>query len=163
MMLGGLKLQNIMIPFHYDGNMMDYNGYSNEAKVWWDINDNVLARVDYKTWYKETPIDKFDREQNERILKQQKMIEDGIYIQVPAVTWNSNYEFYDTLIIDNTKRGRSAAQFILKSKTSNKTYNMFMKGCLDLMQKTTITKGAITGWFSFIKRGANYGIEFIRE
>ena len=75
--------------------------------------------------------------------------------------WKENHEFEETLTVTNMSRGRSAANFELQDKDGNK-FNMFMTGMLEMVQKATIKKGKVKGTWTFVKRGANFGIIFIK-
>lgn len=73
--------------------------------------------------------------------------------------WIQNYTWSDTLTLVEMGRGQSAAFFVLKSEISGKTYYMFMKDLLDMILSRTIEKGKISGNFTYVKRGNNYGVK----
>lgn len=83
-----------------------------------------------------------------------------------------SYEFYgtelkalepfdDTLILARGERGRSAAHFIFKSKTTGLEYPMFMKYFVEMLKISSMANGEVSGRWAPIKRGANYGIALI--
>ena len=73
--------------------------------------------------------------------------------------WIQNHIWTDTINIVGIERGTSAAHFIVKSEVSGKTYYMFMKDLLNMMLNYTIEKGRISGAFTYVHRGKNYGIK----
>lgn len=80
------------------------------------------------------------------------------------VEWKDNFIFEDTLILEEIHRGRSAANFIFKSKKDeNQRFVMFLKDVFDICNSTGIKKGKLKGKFTFCKRGANYGVQLIIE
>lgn len=179
--------KKIMIPFtYYHDEMIDYTSYYYEAgtensnKIWWNTEKNNqvwMPSAPHKPsdtysdgWYynneerwkrevKEYPerLEKYNRDIDEF----NKNVDDGRYIYVDAIVWKENYEFDDTLELTGMSRGRSAANFNLKSVTNGRNYNLFMTDTVDLIQNGVINKGKITGKWTFCKRGANYGIKLI--
>lgn len=69
-----------------------------------------------------------------------------------------NFEFRDTLSFDGMSRGRSAAYFHFRRSSGEKVI-VFMKDLCEMMPN--ITYGHITGRFTFIKRGQNYGAVYL--
>ncbi len=79
--------------------------------------------------------------------------------------WQNNtmkdvYTFSDTMTITNYARGRSSAQFRL-TDSQGKTYCMFLSDAFDMISRTNILKGKVSGSWTFVKKGANYGIQFV--
>jgi len=74
--------------------------------------------------------------------------------------YRANYEFVTTMRVVDMSRGRSAANFTLKDEKGIE-YNMFMKDMLYLIQNCIIDKGVVSGKWTFVKRGNNYGIMLI--
>jgi hypothetical protein len=184
--------KKLMIPFtYYYEEMMDYADYNyeegteNSSKIWWDTE---LKR---KLWqpnppYKPSDIysgsgcyygdsgkERWVREKEEYptlLEKYNKAWDDfnvnisvGKIIKVDDIVWKENFEFEDTLELTGMSRGRSAANFNLKSITDGKNYNLFMTDTVDLIQNSTINKGKITGRWTFCKRGQNYGVKIVKE
>lgn len=135
--------KKLMVPFEYGTEeMMDYCGYN-----YYDSENNYKAAWD---------------EKNKRLYGYFcKSEDDDNYVEVDAIVWKENYEFIDTLVLDGYSRGRSAANFNLKSKSDGKNYNLFMKDTLHLIQNATVYKGEIHAKWTFVKRGSNYGIQLV--
>jgi hypothetical protein len=76
--------------------------------------------------------------------------------------WRDNYVFHDTLIVEEFRRGRSAAKFLLRSESGQK-YEMFMSDMLEMVQKAElIAYGHIEGDWTFAKKGSNYGVKLVK-
>lgn len=73
--------------------------------------------------------------------------------------WIPNHMWSDTINIVGMERGQSSAHFIVRSEVSGKTYYMFMKDLLSMILNRTIEKGRISGCFTYVQRGKNYGIK----
>ena len=73
--------------------------------------------------------------------------------------WVNNHLWSDTVNVINYQRGNSAARFVVQSEVSVKKYVMFMKDMLDMIKTHNIEKGRISGCFTYVKRGSNYGIK----
>jgi hypothetical protein len=74
--------------------------------------------------------------------------------------WRENCVFMDRLIFDGFQRGRSAAHAVFKSTTSGDRYEMFLRDLEDVLRVGGIEKlGYLTTYFTFVKRGMNYGIK----
>jgi len=182
--------KKLMIPFtYYHKEMIDYTRHyyeesaGNSTKIWWDTKNNKQAyppippsypgdTYSSGNWYygvvceerwrvsvEEYPIllDKY----NEDLKEFNNNITTGRIIEVDDIIWKENFEFEDTLELTGMSRGRSAANFNLKSVTDGRNYNLFMTDTVDLIQNGIINKGKITGKWTFCKRGANYGIKLI--
>lgn len=77
--------------------------------------------------------------------------------------WLDNHEFTGTLTLDGMERGCSAAHFTLHD-TSDQRYTMFMKDLLLMVQAcSNMNRGTITGRWTYVKRGMNYGVKFVGE
>lgn len=59
-------------------------------------------------------------------------------------------------------RGRSSVKFIYRDSDEHK-YEMFISDIHDLLRMVTRSIGYIYGYFTAVKRGANYGIVFDKE
>jgi hypothetical protein len=73
--------------------------------------------------------------------------------------YKDNYEFFSTLTFSHFSRGRSAAyaHFIA---TSGMKCTMFLK---DFEESVPYIKnGALTGTFTFVKRGQNFGVKIVK-
>lgn len=81
-----------------------------------------------------------------------------------AYLWKDNEAFVDTLKVVTYSRGRSAANFCATSLTTGVNYSFFMSDFLDVIQTCKIDNGVIEEkkW-SFIKKGANYGLQLHKD
>ena len=73
--------------------------------------------------------------------------------------WVDNHGFDATLTFDGYYRGRSAGGFRFKDNLY--TYYMFMKDIDQLIKGRVLEYGKVTGTWTFIKRGMNYGIKLV--
>ena len=72
-----------------------------------------------------------------------------------------NFEFEDTLIFKNFSRGRSSVKAHFESRFTGKKYEMFICDLEDVIKSNYfITK--LSGRFTFVKRGQNYGIMLLK-
>lgn len=77
---------------------------------------------------------------------------------------SENYKtifFEDELFIINYRRGRSSAQFVLRSETTGIKYYMFISDTLHLILSSTLVGGKVKGKFGWIKKGQNFGIYLV--
>lgn len=72
--------------------------------------------------------------------------------------WVTNFEFEDTLELVSYGRGRSSVTFTLK-RSDGTTVSMFVSDFFDAAFK--MKEGKITGRFTFIKKGQNYGCKLV--
>lgn len=75
--------------------------------------------------------------------------------------WKPNEEIELTLHYDGYGRGRSAVTFYWKDDNGHK-YPMFIKDVDELLRQDMGTS-SVRGIFTYVKRGANYGIKFLRR
>lgn len=75
--------------------------------------------------------------------------------------WKPNEEIELTLHYDGYGRGRSAVTFYWKDDNGHK-YPMFIKDVDELLRQDMGTS-SVRGIFTYVKRGANYGIKFLRK
>lgn len=73
-------------------------------------------------------------------------------------TWVDNFEFVDTLTYDNYSTGRSSVGFRMK-RTNGTIVNVFLSDFSKMIP--LLSRGQITGRFTFTKKGANYGCKFL--
>jgi hypothetical protein len=71
-----------------------------------------------------------------------------------------NYQFEDTLQYNGYSRGRSAAYLDFVSKVTRRKYTMFLTD-FDTYAVNKMEKGIIQGWFTFCKRGSNFGLTMV--
>lgn len=90
----------------------------------------------------------------------------GTLIAYPTSTrdveWVSNKVFKETLNYIGFSRGRSSATFVFKDGTGAE-YPMFMKDMDELLSTKNIDEGRVSGFWTFCKRGQNYGIRLATE
>ena len=75
--------------------------------------------------------------------------------------WKPNEEIELTLHYNGYGRGRSAVTFYWKDDNGHK-YPMFIKDVDELLRQDMGTS-SVRGIFTYVKRGANYGIKFLRK
>ena len=75
--------------------------------------------------------------------------------------WKPNEEIELTLHYDGYGRGRSAVTFYWKDDDGHK-YPMFIKDVDELLRQD-MGVSSVHGIFTYVKRGANYGIKFLRK
>lgn len=75
------------------------------------------------------------------------------------VTWNDVGIFYTTLTLKGMERARSAAYFMWVDHSNGRTYPMFMKDMLELLQNGAVVRGEAMHFWTPQKRGQNYGIK----
>lgn len=75
--------------------------------------------------------------------------------------WKPNEEVELTLHYNGYGRGRSAVTFYWKDNNGHQ-YPMFIKDVDELLRQDMGTS-SVHGIFTYVKRGANYGIKFLRR
>lgn len=75
--------------------------------------------------------------------------------------WKPNEEIELTLHYNGYGRGRSAVTFYWKDNNGHQ-YPMFIKDVDELLRQD-IGTSSVHGIFTYVKRGANYGIKFLRR
>lgn len=85
--------------------------------------------------------------------------------------WRVNTEFRETLRITDFSRGRSAAYFHAEGQSGVK-YTIFLTDLFAMLPKlnygmdyalvTDEDQSTIDGFFTFVKRGQNYGVKHVR-
>lgn len=88
-------------------------------------------------------------------------IYNGEHIESPDGTvWKPNEEIYLRLHYDGYARGRSAVTFYWKDSDGHR-YPMFLTDMDDIL-KRNIGVSSLYGIFTYVKRGANYGIKLLK-
>ena len=82
-------------------------------------------------------------------------------VEQGLIKFEYNYTFFATMVYVGYYRGRSAAGLQFRDTKTNKHYEMFMTD-FDKIVKL-MDKGLLTGYFTFCKRGQNYGIKYVGE
>lgn len=75
--------------------------------------------------------------------------------------WKPNEEIELTLHYNGYGRGRSAVTFYWKDDEGHQ-YPMFIKDVDELLRQD-MGVSSVHGIFTYVKRGANYGIKFLRK
>ena len=69
-----------------------------------------------------------------------------------------NYEFTAVLTLTGISRGRSAANAEFVDE-NGRSYSMFLKDFSELLRTVGVIRGKTYGRWTFVKRGANYGVK----
>jgi len=170
---------DLMVPLWYGTEeMMHYCGYSYDPnpekcskKIILDVSENrqvwKMNREPSKfNWDGKTQNPNYETELSKHLDEERVFTENlasGAFVEIPNIVWKKNFEFSDKIKVDGFSRGRSAADFELISLTTGKTYSMFMKDVLLMIQESTIKNGVVSGVWTFCKRGANYGLKLVKE
>ena len=160
-----------LIPFDVWGNQLHYavdNGnVSQLTPAEWDGTD-ILAYPPYGTPEHQAnpnarlPLRAFTHGQYHLSIypeprTEKRWGEDEVVVgEMQCVVWLPNWVFDDTLVYDSYSRGRSAAYFGFKSKTTGREFTVFLKDFEEGFVRRMV-RGEVTGQFTFCKRGANYG------
>lgn len=106
---------------------------------------NLLEYV----WYN------LDDSERERVYNGETVITNG------NIVWKPNTEVELTLHYQGFGRGRSSVTFYWLDDDGNR-YPMFIKD-VDELLKQDLGASSIHAVFKYVKRGANYGIKFLRR
>ena len=74
-------------------------------------------------------------------------------------TLKDNFEFKDTLTFEAYGRGRSSVTFTMRRKSNGKSVSMFISNFTEIVP--LMNAGMITGRFTFVKKGGNYGCKML--
>lgn len=75
--------------------------------------------------------------------------------------WRPIEPFRATLVYAGYARGRSAAYFYWKDVATGISYPMFMSGMDQVMDSGFVEGNRITGRFTVVKKGQNYGLSYL--
>lgn len=155
------QLKNILIPVDsVTGEMFSYpectetKFYDTREKTKHGFTIIYVSEPRKSSWMSEEEYKNKTDEYNKNL----ELINEGLLIKVTK--WIDNHIFKKEMTVDHVTRGRSSAKFILIDEKGIK-YEMFLKGFSEMIKKTTIKKGKVAGKWCYVKRGANYGIEFV--
>lgn len=76
--------------------------------------------------------------------------------------WREPHEFPAVLTIDHMLSGRSAKYVVWKA-ADGRTFPMFVADLVDMLKTVTAREGVVSGVWYTGKRGANFGIKFVRN
>ena len=78
-------------------------------------------------------------------------------------TWKNNYSFNDSLKIERMTSGYSAKYYKAISTTTGKRFTIFVRDLIDIIEHAEIKDGVMTGTWTFVKRGQNYGVAILEN
>ena len=104
-----------------------------------------------------------DDSERERVYNGERVTSQGVYYVGDGreVIWKPNEEVELTLHYKDYGRGRSAVTFYWEDEYSHE-YPMFIKDVDELLRQD-IGMSRIHAIWTYVKRGANYGIKFVRR
>jgi len=154
------KLYAGKIPFNVFGDQLHYpEGGIHELKAENFKEDGVYIQRHFPSeWRKIFFQDKIEKLAEPRAARWSK---DGVKDVIATIgdIEIDNYVFEDTLRYDTYSRGRSAGYFHFVSVFDGRGVTVFFTDFNDFI--LNMNKGAITGKFTFVKRGANYGCKLL--
>ena len=109
----------------------------------------------------EYPFYELDDSQREQVYNGEEISTRYIYSDEKKVIWKPNKEVELTLHYKGYGRGRSSVTFYWLDNEGHE-YPMFIKD-MDELLKEKIGVSDIHAIFTYVKRGANYGIKFVRK
>lgn len=91
----------------------------------------------------------------------------GEFLEYPLwrdddIDWKENYEWEDILEYTGYGRGCSSVKLKMQSKLTGKQYSMFISDFDALLKKHGFKVFGEKHTYTFCKKGANYGIKFVR-
>lgn len=103
----------------------------------------------------------FDADGSQQDYPQPWRIWDGVNLAgMEGPHWRDNHVFTDTLTLVAYGRGRSSVTFTMR-RTDGTTVSVFVSDFMDMAR--VMVSGALTGRFTFSKKGAHYGCRMARE
>ena len=91
----------------------------------------------------------------------EEVVKEYVYDRNKKEVWKPNEEIELTLHYNDYSRGRSSVTFYWVDDDGH-TYPMFIKDVDELLRRD-IGTSCIHAIFTYVKRGANYGIKFLRD
>ena len=73
--------------------------------------------------------------------------------------WKDNHEFQATMEFQRFNRGRSAAYAVMRDTSTKRTVTIFLSDFDHVVRH--MTRGTVTGRWTFTKKGQNYGCKLI--
>lgn len=65
--------------------------------------------------------------------------------------------------VEDTHRGRSAAQINWRDEETGNVYPMFLSDVFAMLKDADMKDGLITGYWKFVKKGSNYGVVYSKK
>lgn len=75
--------------------------------------------------------------------------------------WKENFVFHDDMKFTGFSRGCSSAKAVFESRLDGKQYAMFLTDLADAISGERFFKDRLIGYFTFCKRGQNYGVKIV--
>lgn len=100
-------------------------------------------------------------DERERVYNGEEVVKGFSYDENKKEVWKPNEEVELTLHYKGYGRGRSAVTFYWTDDDGH-SYPMFIKDVDELLRQD-IGASSIHAIFTYVKRGANYGIKFLRR
>lgn len=100
-------------------------------------------------------------EERERVYNGEEVFREFAYNKNKKEVWKPNEEVELTLHYQGYGRGRSAVTFYWVDDNGYR-YPMFIKD-VDELLKQDMGTSSVHAIFTYVKRGANYGIKFLRK
>ena len=130
-----MSKKNLCIPFDPEGNLLGYSYYGIAS------NDEIKCMNEGKFEY-------YSERNGVSTLRE---------------VFKPNFKFSDELIFNRFSRGCSSVKAHFTSSNTNKKYEMFITDFQDVILADKFNDHKISGTFTFIKRGLNYGIILTKE
>lgn len=99
--------------------------------------------------------------ERERVYNGEEVVKEFVYNRDKKEVWKPNEEIELTLHYKDYGRGRSAVTFYWVDDNGHE-YPMFIKDVDELLRQDMGTS-SVHAIFTYVKRGANYGIKFLRR
>lgn len=80
-----------------------------------------------------------------------------------SILFKPNFEFYDTLQYIGYSRGRSSIKIQFICLSCGTTVEMFISDFDDMMEREGLHGKHVSGRFTFVKRGKNYGVKYLDD
>ena len=99
--------------------------------------------------------------EREKVYNGEEVVKNVFYHDNKKEIWKPNEEVELTLHYKDYGRGRSSVTFYWNDDEGHE-YPMFIKD-MDELLKLNMGTSSVHAIFTFVKRGANYGIKFLRK
>ncbi len=109
----------------------------------------------------EYSFNELDDDERARVYNGEEVATNFVYDKNKKVIWKPNEEVELTLRYKGYGRGRSAVTFYWVDENGH-NYPMFIKDVDELLRQDMGTS-SVHAIFTYVKRGANYGIKFVRR
>ena len=100
-------------------------------------------------------------DERERVYNGEEVIKECGFNVIRHEIWKPNEEIELTLHYEGYSRGRSSVTFYWVDDNGHK-YPMFIKDVDELLRQN-MGASSVHAIFTYVKRGANYGIKFLRK